>query len=608
MPDDADGGQVLTVTDLAARILAAALAEGDDLRTAGLFDQFGGDLGARDDRLLADLDAGARANHQHFGKFDLSVVLLTSSFSTVRTSSLATRYCLPPVLMTAYMSCLFPRVIALWVSSAPCGASKLLRTFKGLTEWSAEPRAASFRAGAVASPGVRCRYRRGGVKVNLGADGVFFCRSFDPGQGRPPWAPYRLIARRSSFVALRCTRLREDTGPKGRLDCDFPRLAAAEPTRQPFFLIFDRAGADPAVSSSFSSRQKRQWEGATGAAEMIVRTASDHTGGDYRFSTVGRISRSGPSRFISTVLTRCSIWQRRARSQSGAARQLDAVSRAWLVSGTTPICGGSTRFGAASRPAGRALFFRQLRVGLYVPGGAVAGRDESARLIRVLDWKTPGLGRNIVAVAGRGPAGRYVTLTWPGYTGVLSAVAPGVLRGAQSGSHAQGRGVNFYLDWAANRRRVWTMPHPTPAHLLRSVCDSAGTFDAAVERLQSEPISTPAIYSVAGLAPGETAVIERCETEARVHRGSQVAANHWQRTAGAGIHVAAIVRAGCHDADHRAGPRADFAWLRPPVLNARTRLAMVGDARAARVVAQVYEDGWPPHRPCLRSTPEPSAH
>ncbi len=280
-----------------------------------------------------------------------------------------------------------------------------------------------------------------------------------------------------------------------------------------------------------------------------------------------------------------------ARVPKVALRQLDAVSRAWLVKWNNAHL---AEIDAVARRLDRpgAHFFSVNYEWGCTCRVAPSPDETSARLIRVLDWKTPGLGRNIVAARVAAPAGRYVTLTWPGYTGVLSAVAPGRFCVALNQAPMRKAVGFFYLDWAANRRRVWTMPHPTPAHLLRSVCDSAGTFDAAVERLQSEPISTPAIYSVAGLAPGETAVIERCETEARVHRGSQVAANHWQAHGWSG-HPRGGDSAGRAAMMQTIAPvlGPDFAWLRPPVLNARTRLAMVGDARAGRVVAQGYEDG-----------------
>ncbi len=91
------------------------------------------------------------------------------------------------------------------------------------------------------------------------------------------------------------------------------------------------------------------------------------------------------------------------------------------------------------------------------------------------------------------------------------------------------KAIGFYvLDWAVSRRRVWSMPHPTPAHLLRSVFERAANFAEARELLTREPISTPAIFSLAGLKPTETVVIERTETDARVHVGPNVAANHWE--------------------------------------------------------------------------------
>jgi hypothetical protein len=127
--------------------------------------------------------------------------------------------------------------------------------------------------------------------------------------------------------------------------------------------------------------------------------------------------------------------------------------------------------------------------------------------------------------------------------------------------------------------------------VLRSVCDEAETFDAAVARLSMAPISTPAIYSIAGVTAAETAVIERSETEARVHRGVQVAANHWQAPGWTG-HPRGGDSAG-RAAQMRgvaADLAADFGWLQPPVLNPRTRLAMVADAGAGRLVAQGFED------------------
>jgi hypothetical protein len=46
---------------------------------------------------------------------------------------------------------------------------------------------------------------------------------------------------------------------------------------------------------------------------------------------------------------------------------------------------------------------------------------------------------------------------------------------------------------------------------------------------------------------------------------------------------------------HRIVPDldADFSWLKPPILNARTRLAMVSDAASGRLIAQGFETETP---------------
>lgn len=282
-----------------------------------------------------------------------------------------------------------------------------------------------------------------------------------------------------------------------------------------------------------------------------------------------------------------------ARVPKSALRQLDRVSRAWLVKWNNAHL---TEIDAVAQALDRpgAYFFSvnyewgcTCRVAPCVDG-------VSAQLIRVLDWKTPGLGRNIVAARVQAPAGRYVTLTWPGYTGVLTAVAPGRFAVALNQAPMRKAVGFYYLDWAANRRRVWNMPHPTPAHLLRSVCDEAGSFAEAVRRLSNEPISTPAIFSIAGTVADNTAVIERSETEARVHGGAQVAANHWQAPGWTG-HARGGDSPGRADMLRgvAAGLEGDFGWLRPPVFNPRTRLAMVADARLGRLAAQGFEEQGP---------------
>lgn len=214
----------------------------------------------------------------------------------------------------------------------------------------------------------------------------------------------------------------------------------------------------------------------------------------------------------------------------------------------------------------------------------------SARLVRVLDWRTEGLGRNVIAARVAGRAGPFVTMTWPGYTGVLQAVAPGRFAAALNQAPMRKAVGYYYLDWAANRRRVWQMPHGTPAHLLRTVFERAENFRQARDMLTKTPISTPAIYSIAGIAPEETCVIERSETDAQVHGGAHVAANHWQTIGWTG-HARGNDSGGraCQMAHVSTELDTTFPWLADPILNPRTRLVMIADAKSGRFVAQGYE-------------------
>ena len=280
-----------------------------------------------------------------------------------------------------------------------------------------------------------------------------------------------------------------------------------------------------------------------------------------------------------------------------ALRQLDKVSRHWLWKWSNDHLGEIDAIAARLNRPGAYFFSVNYEWGCTCRV-APSPDHKTARLVRVLDWRTPGLGQNIVAARVNAKAGRYVTLTWPGYTGVLTAMAPGRFSAALNQAPMRKSSGFYYLDWAANRRRVWTMPHPTPAHLLRSVMDGAKTYAEAKHMLTRAPISTPAIFSLAGLKAIETTVIERTETEARVHDGSNVAANHWQAHGWTG-HPRGTDSAGRACRMHAVSAEMDpsFPWLEPPILNTHTRIVMVADAARGELVAQGFEDMAPATAP-----------
>ena len=275
---------------------------------------------------------------------------------------------------------------------------------------------------------------------------------------------------------------------------------------------------------------------------------------------------------------------------AAALRQLDRLSRRWLEKWENAHLAEIDAVAERLARPGAYFFSVNYEWGCTCRV-APAPLHRTARLIRVLDWRTPGLGRHVLAARVTAPAGRFVTLTWPGYTGVLTGMAPGRFSAALNQAPMRKSAGFYYLDWAANRRRVWRMPHPTPAHLLRTVFETAQDYKEARDGLIRTPISTPAIFSLAGLKPSETTVIERTETKARVHDGRNVAANHWQAPGWVG-HARGLDSAGRARMMHAITPELDpkFPWLKAPILNARTRVVMVADATEGKLVAKGFEN------------------
>lgn len=290
-----------------------------------------------------------------------------------------------------------------------------------------------------------------------------------------------------------------------------------------------------------------------------------------------------------------------------AIRAADALSRRWLERWHEPYLAEIDRISARiGRPG---AYFLNVSYEWGCTSRAGPSPDgRSALLTRVLDWPDRGLGRHVIAACVAGAAGPWLTLTWPGYTGVLQAVAPQRFAAALNQAPMQ-KPVGFYpLDWLVNRLQVWDRPHLTAAHLLRQVFERARTFAEAKALLVETPIALPAIYILAGLGADEACVIERQPESARVIEGEDAcAANAWQASSFPG-------RARGHDNARRVDSLrsvpdalgAAFEWLQPPVLNRRTRLAFVADASTGSAIAQGFEiDG--PATAILRWSPPAEA-
>jgi hypothetical protein len=271
----------------------------------------------------------------------------------------------------------------------------------------------------------------------------------------------------------------------------------------------------------------------------------------------------------------------------------DRISRQWLVRSANPYLG---EIDAMTRLLGRAggHFFNVHYEWGCTTGVKAAASGGSARLVRVLDWRTPGLGRHVMAACVDARVGPWVTLTWPGFAGVLQAVAPGRFSAALNQAPMDMPIGVLPADWAVNRMRLWRRGHLPPAHLLRRAFEEARSYAEALQMLTETPVSVPTIYTLAGLEAGEGAIIERRETDARVRAGGHCAANAWQtpewpgRVRGkANAERVAMLRGIAGDVGE------DLGWLQTPVLNETTRLVMLADARAGWIVAQGYESNGP---------------
>jgi len=212
----------------------------------------------------------------------------------------------------------------------------------------------------------------------------------------------------------------------------------------------------------------------------------------------------------------------------------------------------------------------------------------------------------------RGLAGEFFSVTWPGYAGVLTAMAPGRFAGAINQAPLWRRTRHPWLrlyDIAANAVNTWRIRHIPPDQLLRNVFEDCASFEQARIRLETTPIARPVIYTLAGTRPGELCVIERTETGHATRWTSTCAANDWlESMPGWEGRVGADVVMTCSGAEAAAASRrrrealADwggaftarsFEWVTVPVLNRFTRLAveMCAASGTLRVVGYESADG-----------------
>jgi hypothetical protein len=158
------------------------------------------------------------------------------------------------------------------------------------------------------------------------------------------------------------------------------------------------------------------------------------------------------------------------------AQVADPFARGWLRRSGSPFL---DEISAIARTLGRPGIW--LLHGAYAFGCTALADDgpDGPVLRRTLDWPFPGLGRLVEVVRQRGPAGDFLNVTWPGFAGVLTAVAPGrfaaSINQAPMRRRTHGRLAAVARLWAERRRGLLlqrtSAPRALPAYRFRDLRD-----------------------------------------------------------------------------------------------------------------------------------------
>jgi hypothetical protein len=278
------------------------------------------------------------------------------------------------------------------------------------------------------------------------------------------------------------------------------------------------------------------------------------------------------------------------RPVAAALPMLDTLARRWLSRSQSPYVREIEGIAAALGFSG--VWFLN---GSYSWGCTTMSRDEDGEpwLVRTLDWPFPGLGRHVEIAHKWGQAGEFYSVTWPGYVGTLTAMAPGRFGAAINQAPLWRRTRHPWLrpyDLAANAAKTWRIHNMPPDQLLRQVFETCQDFAAARAMLERTPVARPVIYSLAGTRPAERCVIERTEEDFETRETATVAANDWHscrepweaRVGGDLVLTCRYEEAGENSRCRRetmerfAGSlmQEPFGWLAEPVNNRFTRLAV----------------------------------
>ncbi|HKT19437.1 MAG TPA: hypothetical protein VJR47_15420 [Stellaceae bacterium] len=292
------------------------------------------------------------------------------------------------------------------------------------------------------------------------------------------------------------------------------------------------------------------------------------------------------------------------------AEIVDKISRAWLArqidSYLEEICHVATLLGRPGAFFLNAVYEWSCSTSVG-PDLAAPG----ARMIRVLDWGLAGMGKHAIIARHETPHGAFYNATWPGYAGIVNAMAPG--RFCAAINQAPRMPILGFgpLDDMIARLRIFAANDTTLAsHLLRRVFETAPDYAAAVAMLADPSVSlaAPALFTLSGVEADEGCVIEAFGKERRVHRtghaqgGVLGIANQWLspdlkgKARNESITVAPALKPEANNALRRAivtelqrHPFRGSADLMEPVLNSHTVMVMTGNAATGELTVEALD-------------------
>jgi hypothetical protein len=270
---------------------------------------------------------------------------------------------------------------------------------------------------------------------------------------------------------------------------------------------------------------------------------------------------------------------------------LDRASRSWLARSRSPYMPEIAQIAGALDFSGVWLLNASYQWGCTA---RAAEEDGVSWLLRTLDWPFAGLGRYTEVAHMGGACGDFYSVTWPGYVGALTAMAPQRFAACVNQAPMRRRTAHRWLrsyDFAINAVAIWRsddlMP---PDQLLRQTFEACADYAAARRMLETVPVARPVIYTLVGRAANERCVIERTETGFVTREDEASAANDWvpcrdgwegrigmrRFLASSTAEAADYNRARRETLSTWNGPPSapSFDWVREPVLNPYTRLAV----------------------------------